>query len=194
MIYDPLLTSSKETVSAEPLADSIVGEAPNEQVLLADVRDQVIVDDGPALTIAEEGTSVSVAEDGTSVTVQDEVVQVVVDAEQVTVVAAGEVGPPGPPGPAGAPGNPYTAVAPVEVDLQALTIQLTPGTLDGQGMLWNGTAWVSQTVVPAGADGTIPYKVGQGMGSDDTNFRYDPSQQALRVTKLDTALLDGGNF
>lgn len=194
MIYDPLLAAKPSSVSADEIADTLVSDGASSQVLASDGRDQVVVDERTQVAITHEVTQVIAADDDTSVTVQEEATTLLVDTEQVTVVSVSEIGPPGPAGPPGPPGNAYTAVAPIEVDLQDLTIQLAPGTVNGHGMLWNGSAWVNQVVVPSGAAGTVPYKDGSGYAGDDVNFRYDPSQQALRVTKLDTALVDGGNF
>lgn len=197
MIYDPLLAAEAPSVSADPLADSLLTENAGDQVNVADVRDQVVLGDGDEITVLDEVTQVIVAEDASDITIQEDSTYLVVSEDQVTVISAGEIGPPGPQGLQGIPGlpgNPYTAVAPVEVDLQGVTIRLAPGTTNGQGLVWNGTAWANQVVVPAGAAGTVPYKSGSGFTGDDLNFRYDPSQQALRVTKIDTALLDGGNF
>jgi hypothetical protein len=194
VIYDPLLTSKTSSISPDPVDDSLITGSPDDQVLASDSRDQVVVGDSDRLEVATEVTQVVVSEDSSEVTIQEEVVQLSVSNEDVTVVSASEIGPPGPPGPQGLPGNPYTGVAPIQVDLQALTLQIAPGSINGDGLVWNGSAWAPQVLVPFGVAGTVPYKSGDGYTGDDVNFRYDPSQQALRVTKLDTALLDGGNF
>lgn len=121
--------------------------------------------------------------DATVVVVQEERPQVIVDERGVTVVSVGVQGPPGPD---------YDVVAPLQIIDKVISI--VPGTVNGQGLIWNGSAWVNQTVVPTGMAGTIPYKSGGGYAGDDANLRYDSAIQALRVTKIESAVVDGGNF
>lgn len=108
---------------------------------------------------------------------------VIVDQDQVTVVSVGVQG----------PSAAFGAVAPLE-STEVGSLQIAPGTINGQGLLWNGTAWVPQVVVPAGANGTIPFKSGSAFDGDGGNLRYDRTQQALSVPFLNNTVIDGGNF
>jgi hypothetical protein len=175
VIYDPLLEAQAGSVIVDPLADTL-------------------------------STSVQSQEQRFDIVVEDTTPTVLVDNDRVTVVSVGEVGPSGPPGPQGPQGPPgepggggggtapYSGTAPVTVDNTAFTISLVPGTINGQGLLWNGFQWEAQPVVPAGGSGTVPFKGGDGFAGDGTHFRYDINQQSLQVPKLNAALLDGGNF
>lgn len=139
-------------------------------------------------------SSVQVLDNRFDVVVEDTPMQVLVDGNDVTVVSAGEMGPQGPQGIQGLPGSPRTAVAPLEIPEATTQIRIIPGTSNGHGLIWSGTAWENQQVIPSGAAGTVPFTSESGFSGDAVNFQYDASQQALRVTKLDAALLDGGNF
>lgn len=148
--------------------DPLLGSTPATSVDIADQPGSLVVDDeAPTIIIQEERPTV------------------VVDEHGVAVVSVGVQGPPGPA---------FSGEAPVVTDYNQLKIRLAPGTVTGQGLVWNGTGWENRQLVPAGGNGTVPYKSDAGFAGDDINLRYDPSQQALFVTKIEASVVDGGNF
>jgi hypothetical protein len=120
--------------------------------------------------------------------------EVVVNETQIEVVSVGiqgPIGPQGPTGPQGPAGGVSTASSPLEVSNGQ--VALASGTVSGQGLIWSGTAWAPRAVIPTGT-GTVPYTTAQGLGGDSSNLRYEPSEQALYVTRINNASVDGGNF
>lgn len=109
---------------------------------------------------------------------------VVVDEERVTVVSVGVQG----------PAATQNVSAPLGINAETDSLEIIPGTINGQGLIWDGEMWVQQVVVPAGDDGLVPFKAGDGFDGDGANFRYDSEQQALSVPFLNNTVIDGGNF
>lgn len=146
---------------------------------MSDPRMEVIVHEVP--------TTVEILEDHARF-------EVIVNDTQIEVVSVGMQGPPGPPGPQGPPG-PSTGIDQVTAPIQFVggTLSLATGTVEGQGLIWNGSAYVTKSVIPAGS-GTVPFTTSQGLGGDATNLRYDTVEQALHVTRINNTSLDGGNF
>lgn len=120
------------------------------------------------------------------VVIDEHHVEVVVNESLVEVVSVGIQGPPGP------PGQVETATAPLAI--AGYDVRILPGTVNGQGLIWTGSAWENRQVVPAGQNGTVPYKAGTAFAGDDVNLRYVANEQALYVTKIEASVLDGGNF
>lgn len=138
---------------------------------------------------------VIVQDDRYEVTVQDDHYELIVDDTKVEVITVGIQGPPGVQGPQGLPGTPgvfQTVSAPLQAEVA--NIRIAPGTVNGQGLIWNGTAWVNTQLVPQASAGAVPYVSGAAFTGDSTNLRYEPSEQALYVSRLGNTLLDGGNF
>jgi hypothetical protein len=196
VIYDPLLGSSTNPdVTPDAVTDELVSGQSQRGVQVQTANDSLLPGALISSVQPEDGLpQLMVREEKLELVVDPSAISVIVDGGQVSIVSAGEVGPPGPPGPQGLPGNPYTGIAPVQVDTNSLELRLAPGTINGDGLLWNGFQWAPQPVVPSGMNGTVPFKAGEGFEGDDTHFRYIADQQALRVTRLEAALLDGGNF
>lgn len=205
MIYDPLLSSSVPTTqAAEPVGSTIVDNAA-PAVTIDELRQIVtVVDDQVTVVSVVEPTAVVITgNDSAQVTIVEDHPVVVVDDDQVVVLSVGLQGPPGAPGatgaqgPAGPPGasgtSALTPVAPIAIDLNANTIGLAPGTTSGQGLIWGGSVWQNQQIIPVGTNGTIPFKQGSGFSGDDTTLKYNTVTQTLAVAKVE-AILDGGNF
>ena len=108
-----------------------------------------------------------------------------VKEDEVTVVSVGEQGPPGPL---------LSPRAPLQYSSDNQHVEIAPGSMDGQGMIWDGAGWQNAQVVPSGTDGTVPYKEGEGFAGDAANLSYDASAQTLKVARLSGATIDGGNF
>lgn len=148
--------------------DPLLGSNPSASADVSDQPGSLVVDDeAPTLIVQEERPTV------------------VVDEHGVAVVSVGVQGPPGPA---------FSGEAPIVTDYETLKVRIAPGTVNGQGLIWTGSAWENRQVVPAGANGTVPYKSGTSFTGDDVNLRYEASQQALYVTKIEASVLDGGNF
>jgi len=164
---------------------------------MTEPRMEVIVHDVPTtVEVAEDSTrfEVIVSAPQTEVSVDDPRVEVIVSETQIEVVSVGIQGPPGPQGlqgPTGPSGGIDQASAPLTFVNGSLF--LAPGSTNGDGLIWNGTAWVSKPVVPSGL-GTIPYTTAQGFGGDNAHLRWDTGEQALHVTRINNSSLDGGNF
>lgn len=110
---------------------------------------------------------------------------VIVNEDNITVVSVGVQGPSAPE---------VTAEEPLQLINNNTVMRVAPGTVNGQGLIWNGSAWVQTAVVPAGSDGTVPFKASGAFSGDGTRFRYDTANAVLSVPFLNNAVIDGGNF
>jgi hypothetical protein len=180
----------------EPRMEVIVHDVPTTVEVAEDsTRFEVIVS-APQTEVSVDDPRVEVIVHETRVEVVDERPQfeVIVSETQIEVVSVGIQGPPGPQGlqgPTGPSGGIDQASAPLTFVNGSLF--LAPGSTNGDGLIWNGTAWVSKPVVPSGL-GTIPYTTAQGFGGDNAHLRWDTGEQALHVTRINNSSLDGGNF
>lgn len=143
---------------------------PTIELSVSDLRNEVIVDD----------TKVHVVD----VTTEPRN-KVIVDDDRIMVVSVGIQGP---------PGQAQGVEAPLQVDPDTEVLKIAPGTINGQGLIWNGTMWVQQQVVPSGSNGTVPFKAGSAFAGDGTDFNYDSTAKALSVPFLNNTVIDGGNF
>jgi len=110
---------------------------------------------------------------------------IVTEGGDVQVVTVGSQGPPGYPG--------YSSFAP-PLTVQNDQLKLALGTAVGQGLIWNGSAWVNTQVVPSGT-GTIPYTTAAGaLAGTNADLRYDATVRSLVVPAVDGAVINGGTF
>ena len=170
-------------VTEVPTSVDVTDAQPHTEVIVHEVT-QAVAGEGEHFEVVIHETRFEVVEERPNF-------QVLISEPQVEVVSVGIQGPPGPVGPVGPPGGLTAATAPLQVT--GATVSLAPGTAEGQGYIWNGASYVTKSVIPAGS-GTIPYTTTQGLGGDAPNFRYEPTEQALYVTRLNNTSLDGGNF
>jgi hypothetical protein len=161
----------------------VVEDSTRFEVIVSDPQTEVSVDD-PRVEVIVHETRVEIIDEQPRF-------EVIVNETQVEVVSVGIQGPPGPQGPAGPSGGIAQATAPLT--FVNGTLFLAPGATNGEGLIWNGTTWVSKPVIPSGV-GTIPYTTAQGLGGDNTHLRWEPGDQALHVTRINNSSLDGGNF
>lgn len=178
LVHDSVSTV---TVEVEALPTIVEVETPTTQVTV--VEDHAHFD----VQVVEE--RVITVQEVTAFDVQ-------VLEEVVSVVSVGLIGPEGPVGPQGLPGvagGIATAEAPLQLNTITGAVQIAPGTVNGQGLIWNGSAWAVTPVMPTGV-GALPFRAVNGFTGDAANLRYEPTEQALYVTRITNTSLDGGNF